>query len=623
MTIPQNKKEEIAAKLHQGISHERIIDDIRESIDEGGIKRHHLLEKKDLHNISCSFGLQGARRHANDQQSVHSWITEWKQSDNNPVLFHKLQGQEYSDEEDLNLTNDDFMVILQSHFQKTLAQKFAHKGVCCDATHGTTAYDFKLTTLLVIDEFGEGVPVAWCLSTHEDFTHMCVFFKMIKRTCGPLQPRWFMSDIAPQFYNAWVAINGNIPQHLYCTWHVDKAWREELRKKVGDLEMESQVYKMLRTILEQPDEKTFDDHSKIMIEKTSENEKTTEFLRYYTHDWLPKRRHWAYYHRAGLGINTNMFVEAFHRVFKYNYLNGKHNKRVDVCLLQLVKFARDMAFKRAIKLLKHKDSYRLKEIKKRHQKSLELPLTNVTVTGENAWNVKSATCGNNTYNVSCAAESCPYENCQERCIECNVCVHQFDCNCPDSLITHTICKHIHLVGRHIIDQKQKREADKGEIDINTSTPQLMDDLEIITETLKVSGPTDANTIKQRIQQQLLHLMNSMNMSNNTTALKQLEKSLNTTENLFISLNKDQPLSQLETVIDAPANKKIEVQKKFYSTAKKRKKKQKVRYAKPTQDEKKELFAITQTNISGKEYLIQNKKIDSAGTVIFIYTVIYI
>ena len=61
--------------------------------------------------------------------------------------------------------------------------------------------------------------------------------------------------------------------------------------------------------------------------------------------------------------------------------------------------------------------------------------------------------------------------------------------------------------------------------------------------------------------------------------------IHTTENLFISINEDQPLNQLERVIDAPANKKIEVQKKFYSTAKKWKKKQKVRYAKPTQDEK--------------------------------------
>ena len=395
------------------------------------------MEKKDLQNISSSFGLESTRKHSNDQQSVLAWITQWKNSENNSVLFYKLQGTDYEDDEDLNLTKDDFMVILQSPIQKSLEQKFAQNGVCCDATHGTTRYDFKLTTLLVIDEFGEGAPFAWCLSNHKDFTHMCVFFKAIKRNCGILCPRWFRSDIAPQFYNAWVAINSKKrPRHLYCTWHVDKAWREEMRKKVGNLEIESLIYKMLRTILEQPDVSSFNEHVTVMTEKISKMDGVAEFLRYFEHDWLPKKLHWAYFHRAGLGINTNMFVEAFHRVFKYNYLNGKHNKRVDACLLQLVKFARDLAFKQAIKLLKRKDCYRLKEIKKRHGRSLEMSLEGITEIDENAWNVKSEN-SDSTYRVSCVSKSCEYENCLERCIECNVCVHQFTCNCADTLIRHT------------------------------------------------------------------------------------------------------------------------------------------------------------------------------------------
>ncbi|CAB4029520.1 Hypothetical predicted protein [Paramuricea clavata] len=45
------------------------------------------------------------------------------------------------------------------------------------------------------DEFDEGSPNAWCLSNHEDFTHMYMFFKMIKRNCGRLSPKWFMTDL--------------------------------------------------------------------------------------------------------------------------------------------------------------------------------------------------------------------------------------------------------------------------------------------------------------------------------------------------------------------------------------------------------------------------------------------
>ena len=181
VTIAQQTKEEIAAKLQHGISKEKILDDIRDSVTTEGIQRQHLIEKKALRNIACAFGVTGIQRHSNDQESVHSWLTEWGNSDRNPGLFYKLQGQEYVDKEDLNLNKNDFLIVIQSPFQRHMAEKFAHKGVCCDATHGTTAYDFKLTTLLVVDEFGEGFPVAWCLSNHEDFTHLCVFFNGQKR----------------------------------------------------------------------------------------------------------------------------------------------------------------------------------------------------------------------------------------------------------------------------------------------------------------------------------------------------------------------------------------------------------------------------------------------------------
>ena len=41
------------------------------------------------------------------------------------------------------------------------------KVVCVDATHGTNAYDFKLITLLVVDEYGEGFPCTWCITNIE------------------------------------------------------------------------------------------------------------------------------------------------------------------------------------------------------------------------------------------------------------------------------------------------------------------------------------------------------------------------------------------------------------------------------------------------------------------------
>ena len=48
--------------------------------------------KKDLDNIKRSFGLSDFKKHENYQESARTWIEEWKNSDSNPILFHKFQG---------------------------------------------------------------------------------------------------------------------------------------------------------------------------------------------------------------------------------------------------------------------------------------------------------------------------------------------------------------------------------------------------------------------------------------------------------------------------------------------------------------------------------------------------
>ena len=68
-----------------------------------------------------------------------------------------------------------------------------------------------------------------------------------------------------------------------------------------------------------------------------------------------------------------MYVEAFHRVFKRIYLKGKINKRVDNCLVNLLKYARDMGFDLLIKMTKGKLTYRINIVHGRHNQSMSMP----------------------------------------------------------------------------------------------------------------------------------------------------------------------------------------------------------------------------------------------------------
>ena len=72
------------------------------------------------------------------------------------------------------------MIVIQTTLQKHMMGLYSPKGICTDATHGTTGYDFKLISYLVVDDLNEGFPVAWCISNREDYGALKVFHKVIK-----------------------------------------------------------------------------------------------------------------------------------------------------------------------------------------------------------------------------------------------------------------------------------------------------------------------------------------------------------------------------------------------------------------------------------------------------------
>ena len=149
-----------------------------------------------------------------------------------------------------------------------------------------------------------------------------------------------------------------------------------------------------------------------------------------------------------------MFAEAFHRVFKYNYLKSKVNKRVDAALFHLNKFNRDKTFDRIIKLTKGKCTGRTNLIFSRHQLSLELSFNNIWCDEDssNEWNVKSESHEGKTYLAQKIVMECKNSSCRLKCSECNACFHMFVCNCADALINSTLCKHAHLVQHYLTER---------------------------------------------------------------------------------------------------------------------------------------------------------------------------
>ena len=125
-----------------------------------------------------------------------------------------------------------------------------------------------------------------------------------------------MSDTATQFHDAFADAFDCFPYQLFCTWHVDKAWRENLRKNISNLEIEGEVYKYLRTVLEQTDQLLFEDYLGELIKRVESSPLTMSFCEYFKNEWVNNKTCWGYAYRVSFGINTNMFCEAIHRAFE-------------------------------------------------------------------------------------------------------------------------------------------------------------------------------------------------------------------------------------------------------------------------------------------------------------------
>ena len=107
------------------------------------------------------------------------WVQELITEPDNPVIFYKPQGTPHD-----HLKDEDFLLCLQTAFQRNMMIKYASKIICIDSTHNITQYDFMLTTVLVLDEFEEAVPVVWAVSNREDAEILEVIFQSVKRCCG-------------------------------------------------------------------------------------------------------------------------------------------------------------------------------------------------------------------------------------------------------------------------------------------------------------------------------------------------------------------------------------------------------------------------------------------------------
>ena len=103
--------------------------------------------------------------------------------------------------------------------------------ICTDSTHGTNSYDFHLSTIMVLDSHRQGFPMAFLYSNKQTEVFK-LFFEAVRARANVVKCNAFMSDMAPQFYNAWKSVMGEYPHQLFCAWHVDNSFRDNCKRLI-------------------------------------------------------------------------------------------------------------------------------------------------------------------------------------------------------------------------------------------------------------------------------------------------------------------------------------------------------------------------------------------------------
>ncbi|KAJ8983606.1 hypothetical protein NQ317_004244 [Molorchus minor] len=434
---------------------------------------------------------------------------------------------------------------IRTSFNISLKDGQRHK----DDVTSVELYDFEMTTILILDEFREGFPVAFMFSNRKDQFVFEVFFKVVKDTVNMkvINTKTFMTDMATVYYNAWISVMGcQSTGHLFCTWHVDKAWQQNLAK------------------MKMTSKKEFSEFLTVLYTDEATHEMHTYLKQYYFHN----RRQWAYCYRKSRGINTNMFLESMHKVIKYSYLDGKKVKRMDRTLHSIQKYIRDKAANRINKLIKGKRSKQVDDIIKRHRNALSSDF-DMAIEDE-SFIFNNADRESHIVNKKSDTGVC----CELKCSYCNICWHAFECTSLDYQIKNMICKHIHYVILKNFNQLQRA---------NISLDDGNDKVKKVLE--NINKDTHLNCTSQIVEDSRTQLERKKDMVKN--AAQQLISGIDTkcfsSEDYDFMLKNLKVLNSMGTVEiqtsqlkDAlfkttsvfPANKKIEKQK-FFSTKKKR------------------------------------------------------
>ena len=275
--------------------------------------------------------------HPDDASSVHIKVTRMQNEKYNSVLAYKPQIRASTLP---GINNNHFLLIIQTEAQKEMYINNCGKILCIDSTHRTNQYDFKLITLLVIDEYYHGYPVAFCLSTTEDIAVITLFFQRVSERAGHPTVNVVMTDDDNTGWRAATDVFGSGIRHLLWQWHVFRAFTRKCLHIQG--EDRDKIKDLLYWMMYEKDVTAYEEKKMAFVAKWGLQ--YPSLVTYMEENYFNREEKWTLAHRQSINyerVDTNNFIESFHNKLKTQYFKQKQNKRIDVLIETLEKLEGD------------------------------------------------------------------------------------------------------------------------------------------------------------------------------------------------------------------------------------------------------------------------------------------
>ena len=169
--------------------------------------------------------------------------------------------------------------------------------------------------MAVAGKDGTAVPLIQMLSIQErENVELEMFFQFYKKHFN-LSPDCIMTDCAANYA---LKISKHLPnvKHLLCTWHVYRAWKNQVRKHFSEDwgKRFAQLIEIQKIL-----------NKEKMIESLNSflSNSPHQFKSYFETQYLKSIFKWAAFNRKGSGVNVNMAIESYHWILKRDFLECK------------------------------------------------------------------------------------------------------------------------------------------------------------------------------------------------------------------------------------------------------------------------------------------------------------